>query len=246
MTISDIITKTEGLKLLYVEDNDETREATLCFLENLFDDILIAKDGLDGLNKFKENQDIDIIISDINMPKIDGLKMAKEILEINQDIPILIFSAHNDSKYFIDAIKIGVEGYLLKPLDTEQFIQALNKAMKKIYYEKNKNEIYKLKQEKEQIKFAFDIVKNISHHWKQPLTIISTISSGCILKRELGLEFTDDDYNNIAIITKEALELSKVLGELEKLDFDSISMEEISNIIHISNPIYENEKRMVK
>ena len=246
MTISDIIAKTKDLKLLYVEDNDETREATLFFLENLFDNIIIAKDGLDGLNKFKENKDIDIVISDINMPKIDGLEMSKKILEINPEIPLLIFSAHNDSKYFIDAIKIGVEGYLLKPLDTDQFIQALNKAMKKIYYEKNKIEIFKLKQEKEQIKFAFDIVKNISHHWKQPLTIISTVSSGCTLKRDLGLEFTEDDYDNISIITKEALELSKVLGELEKLDFDSISMEDISNIIHISNPIYENEKRMVK
>jgi len=241
MTMTELLGETQDLTLLYVEDNEETREGTLFFLENLFKNIVIAIDGEDGLEKFKTN-DIDIVISDINMPRMDGLEMSKEILKIDSEVPILIFSAHNESRFFLDAIQIGIEGYLLKPLDTDQFLIALSKAVKKISYEKNKEELVKLKQEQEQAKFVFDVVRNISHHWKQPLTIISTVSSGCSLKRELGIEFTDEDYDNIDIITKEALELSKILGELEKLDFDNMTLEDINDIIHISNPIYKNEE----
>ena len=129
--IQKIIKYSQGLKLLYVEDNNYARESTQIVLEEFFDSIVIAYDGEDGYNKFQDN-DIEIIITDINMPKLNGLAMIKKIRALNKDIPILVLSAYNESGFFMDSIKIGVEGYLLKPIDVDQLIGVLNKVVEKL------------------------------------------------------------------------------------------------------------------
>ncbi len=115
------------IKLLYVEDNKEAREATLGIFEEFFGDIFIAVDGQDGYEKFIENyEDIDLIITDINMPNMNGMEMIAKIKESKlKEVPILVLSAHNEVDYFINSIKIGVNGYLLKPIDIEQFVALL-------------------------------------------------------------------------------------------------------------------------
>ena len=122
----------QGLQVLYVEDNEEARESTLGLLDNIFDNITTAVNGEDGLEKFKKDN-FDLILTDINMPKMNGIEMITKIRELNRDIPILILSAYNESGYFIETIKQGVEGYLLKPIDLSQFVDMINKAVEKIY-----------------------------------------------------------------------------------------------------------------
>ncbi|MEA1983944.1 MAG: response regulator, partial [Campylobacterota bacterium] len=123
--IPELRKRANSLKLLYVEDNEEARESMLVILKLFFADIVIAVDGNDGLKKFKSNN-IDLIITDINMPNLNGLEMAQKIKEFNQEVPILILSAHNESDYFLQGIQIGIEGYLLKPLEMEQFVVVLD------------------------------------------------------------------------------------------------------------------------
>ncbi|NPA73322.1 MAG: EAL domain-containing protein [Epsilonproteobacteria bacterium] len=118
-------------KLLYVEDNPEARESTLGVLEEFFTDITIAEDGVEGLEKFKNNE-IDLIITDINMPKMSGLEMIQEIREFDEDVFILVLSAYNESGFFMDSIRLGVDGYLLKPIEIEQFISILQKITQKL------------------------------------------------------------------------------------------------------------------
>ncbi len=129
--IDTIIKCTSSLNLLYVEDNQQARESTIFIFEEFFTNIKVAINGQDGLEKFKEGN-IDIIITDINMPKMNGLEMIKEIRKFNQDIPILVLSAYNESGFFMDSIKLGVEGYLLKPIDMEQFSTILQKVIEKL------------------------------------------------------------------------------------------------------------------
>ena len=119
--LSEIISATKELKLLYVEDNKEARNSTLNILHEFFDDIVIGIDGEDGLKKFQENH-IDLIITDINMPKMNGLEMLKKIKMLSENTVSLVFSAYNEANFFVDSIKIGVEGYLLKPIDFDQFL----------------------------------------------------------------------------------------------------------------------------
>ena len=130
----------QQLEVLYVEDNQDARESTLGLLNNIFANITTAIDGVDGLEKFQTKK-FDLILTDINMPKMNGIEMVTKIRETNKEIPILILSAYNESGYFIETIKQGVEGYLLKPIDLNQFITMINKAIEKIYL-KSEIELY--------------------------------------------------------------------------------------------------------
>lgn len=120
------------LSVLYVEDNDSAREQTIKVLENFFTHITVAVDGDDGFEKFLDNNSFDLIITDINMPRKDGIQMVKEIRNLDKDIPIIILSAHDDSNYFINTIRLGVDGYILKPLDFAQLLSTLDKCIEKI------------------------------------------------------------------------------------------------------------------
>lgn len=129
-----LIEFTKKLKLLYVEDNEDSRESTCAVLEEFFEHITIATNGQEGLEHFNKTN-FDLIITDINMPVLNGLDMIKEIKQINQSIPIMVISAHNESKYFLDSIKLGVDGYLIKPLDIEHFVTSLEKITQKLKVE---------------------------------------------------------------------------------------------------------------
>jgi PAS domain S-box-containing protein len=144
-----IISYTKRLKLLYVEDSAEAREATLMILEEFFDDIIVGVDGKDGLPKFETN-DIDLIITDINMPNLNGIEMAKKIRQKDINIPILFFSAYNEAKDFLESITLGIDGYLIKPINMDQFLVLLKKIVKKynLKDEAQKN-LYFLKQYQE-------------------------------------------------------------------------------------------------
>jgi len=130
----------QELQVLYVEDNQDARESTLGLLDNIFNNITTAVDGQDGLEKF-QTKSFDLVLTDINMPKMNGIEMLTKIRETDKDIPILILSAYNESGYFIETIKQGVEGYLLKPIDLNQFITMINKSIEKIYL-KREIELY--------------------------------------------------------------------------------------------------------
>ena len=131
MKTVELIQYTKKLKLLYVEDNEDSRKTTSLLLQEFFPNIVVAVDGEDGFEKFSTIKDIDIVITDINMPKLNGIEMISKIREVDNDIYIIVLSAYNESNYFIDSIKYGVDSYILKPLDIEQIVSALNQVIKK-------------------------------------------------------------------------------------------------------------------
>ena len=142
INIDKVIKYSQTLKLLYVEDNKEARESTTLILEEFFNDIIVAVNGEDGYEKFIENKDsINLIITDINMPKLNGLEMTAKIREKSPYLSILILSAYNESDFFIDSIKLGVDGYLLKPINIDQFINILSIVTSKVklQYENRKS-----------------------------------------------------------------------------------------------------------
>jgi len=126
-----MIKHTSTWKLLYVEDNELARTSTLGILNEFFADIVVAVDGEDGFEKFKENS-IDLIITDINMPRLNGLDMLKKIRKIDKEVVAIVFSAHNETKYLDDSKELNVLDYVLKPISMEQFIEVLATAVDKM------------------------------------------------------------------------------------------------------------------
>ncbi|CAI6151247.1 MAG: Sensor histidine kinase RcsC [uncultured Sulfurimonas sp.] len=129
--LKEIIQNTLDIRLLYVEDNEQARVPTLAVLSEFFTNIVVAVDGKDGVLKYHENT-IDLIITDINMPNLDGLDMIEAIRKTNKDIAILMLSAYSDIEYFRRSIQLGVDGCLLKPIDITQFLKLINKIIEKI------------------------------------------------------------------------------------------------------------------
>ncbi len=123
--------KSIEIKVLYVEDNEEVRTETLNLLKQLFNTVEVAANGKEGLEKFKSEK-FDIIITDINMPVMNGLEMIKEIKNIDKRVPIIVITAFNDFEYLVESIKIGVYGYILKPIDIDQLLEAVYRVMEKV------------------------------------------------------------------------------------------------------------------
>ncbi|PHR58554.1 MAG: REC domain-containing phosphodiesterase [Arcobacter sp.] len=119
------------IRVLYVEDNEEARKYTLEMLERFFNNVTTAVDGEDALEKFKAST-YNLVLTDINMPNMNGIELIRHLKDINKDISVLVLSAHDEVDYFVETIKLGIDGYLLKPLEPKQFITTLYKSLTKI------------------------------------------------------------------------------------------------------------------
>ncbi len=127
--------------VLYVEDDDDFREYTAAYLSKFFQKVVTAVDGEEALIKYLDDP-CDILITDISMPKMNGIELAREIRKKNPDQAILVTSGHTDVEYFIDMIKYNISGYLIKPIDFEQMNETLYQVLHKLYTIKE-NERYK-------------------------------------------------------------------------------------------------------
>jgi YesN/AraC family two-component response regulator len=123
-SLKDIFSFCKAINVLYVEDNDDARTFTLELLARFFDNIEVAVDGEEGLTLFKQKA-IDLVITDVNMPKMGGIKMSAEIRKIDVVVPIILLSAHNETGFKESAYNIGITDYLEKPLKLSEFIKFL-------------------------------------------------------------------------------------------------------------------------
>jgi len=136
-----MITKNSKVKILYVEDDDITRENGIEYLEDYFENIYESKNGLDALKKFEEINP-HIIITDIQMPKIDGLEFVKKVREKSKDVQIIIITAYCHKEYLLKAIELQLIKYLMKPIKEHELKEALNLCINNL--ENNKTNIIKL------------------------------------------------------------------------------------------------------
>jgi len=112
------------LTVLYVEDDAEIRKQTCQFLGRQVGTLISATNGLEGLETFKTHRP-DIVITDILMPKMDGLAMAAEILDMIPSVPIIVVTAFELTDYLVRAINIGIEKYVVKPVDIRLLLKSL-------------------------------------------------------------------------------------------------------------------------
>lgn len=119
------------LKILFVEDEVNISKLLKDAISEYFFSFSIANNGEEGLKRFKKIKP-DIVITDIMMPKLDGLEMTKMIKEENEDIPIIVLSAFSDKDKLLKAIDIGITKYFIKPFDPEEVLEYLIFLAKKL------------------------------------------------------------------------------------------------------------------
>ncbi|MBZ0157762.1 MAG: diguanylate cyclase [Alphaproteobacteria bacterium] len=120
-----------GLSVLFTEDEIPAREMIARMLKREVRTLYLAENGQKGLELFLKHSP-DIVITDIRMPVMDGLEMAEKIKSINKQTPIIVTTAHDDSDFFLKSIEIGVDRYLLKPVDVFRLGTALREMERTI------------------------------------------------------------------------------------------------------------------
>jgi len=113
-------------KVLYVEDDEAIMNSFSKILVKVFGEVKTAINGKEGLEVFKENLDVSFVITDIKMPKMDGLDMAKEIKKIDPNMPCILTTAHGEYDYFLRADEIGIYRYIQKPINVNELLQAIS------------------------------------------------------------------------------------------------------------------------
>ena len=113
----------------------------------------LVSNGLDAKN-IVDSSDIDILITDNRMPRMDGIELIKYIAQTEKNIKFIILSGYNDFEYVKEAAKIGIENYLLKPVDEKELISTLINTVDKI-----ENEIYK----KKELQQGYNILRDNIH-----------------------------------------------------------------------------------
>ena len=126
------------LSLLYVEDNAILQEKAASFFQKLFGTVYRADDGEKGIALFKQHKPT-IVITDIQMPLMDGLEMAQAIRAIDANAKIIITSAYDDKNYLLKTIELGLNGYLVKPLKVDELSALLHTMATQMVEERNKS-----------------------------------------------------------------------------------------------------------
>lgn len=122
------------LKLMIVDDESLFREAlrkTIPWNDLGYEVCCEAENGFDALEKIAEYKP-DVALVDINMPFMDGIELAAEIKESGMDIRVIIVTGYDEFNYARQAIEVGVENYLLKPINEEKLMKVLSSVKKKI------------------------------------------------------------------------------------------------------------------
>lgn len=154
---------TKHLNVLYVEDDDQLRESTLFLLEPFFKEIDSACDGKKGLDLYNKKQ-YDIVITDINMPKMNGIEMISKIKEINIEQKIIAISAHNESNILMELVQTGVNSFILKPIIQNEVINTLYPISRDAYAQiLNIELVNKLNQKNEELEKQLKNIKAINN-----------------------------------------------------------------------------------
>jgi CheY-like chemotaxis protein len=126
-TLKQLRASLQPYALLYVEDNVGLNTQATALFQKLFDTVYSAYDGEEGLKLFQEHRPA-IVITDIVMPKMDGLMMAESILKIDPEVKIIITTAHDDPDFLHKAIRVGIFDFLVKPLRIESLSETLERC----------------------------------------------------------------------------------------------------------------------
>ncbi|MCK9473973.1 response regulator [Sulfurimonas sp.] len=140
----ELLAHTRNLSLLFAEDQDDFRANTTEILKTFFNKVHSVSNGEEAIRKYKEfykkeSKYYDIILSDIQMPRVNGVELVENIYCINPHQIIIIVSAYDDTKYLLPLINLGIERFIKKPIDYQDLLKVLFNASKKLISSKKED-----------------------------------------------------------------------------------------------------------
>ena len=131
MEIKQLKNITKNMSLLYIEDNKYLSKANMQLFGDIFLQVDLAEDGESGLELYHK-KDYDLVISDINLPKMNGLSMLKCILEHNASQSVIVISAYSEVDYLSKMKELKIEHFLSKPVNSKNMISSIYQSVKKL------------------------------------------------------------------------------------------------------------------
>jgi len=130
-------------RVLLCEDEKDAREILSFYLNTIFEEVVVAEDGLEGLEIYKKSQEngttFDLVLTDIKMPNMDGMEMLETIYGINNEQKFIIVSAYQDEEKLLKSINLRVLGYFVKPLNVDNVMGMLQKAKEDVLKDRESN-----------------------------------------------------------------------------------------------------------
>lgn len=182
-TMATIIALTKKLRVLYVEDEESVRTSMYDILCIFFDTIHIAENGIEGLEKLQQHT-VDMVITDIQMPRMNGLEMIENIRRDNPNLPIVITTAFSDQDYFIRSIDLKVDKYLIKPIEQSHAKEVFYAIAKMLDDRRKAKELEVSRIQKQINRIAEHIVAQITDSYQSP----------CIVYTEQKVRYINDVF----------------------------------------------------
>ncbi len=240
-----ILEFTKTLDVLYVEYDEILRENNQLLFNTLFSNIDVTPDTKEAFEMyqkyFQENQKYyDLVITDIDMPHINGLELSKKIYSLNKDQSIII-TAENKSEHLLSAIEMGISSFLLKPLDIKKMSKVFYQVCQNIYY-RNFVLLEYPKIEEQNIRLIAensrlnDKIKNLEH--KSIKNIIATESKDESTDLVTNNDGHDYFMNQVAeLVTRDLHELVELHSEMDKILVDILMSEFEDDILEYNIPL---------
>jgi len=122
-------------RVIFVEDDDDLRIALSKLFASFFDEVISCPNGKEAYDRFLE-KDIDLIITDLNMPIMGGIELGAKVKALNPTIPIIAISAYNDEEHLMNAFRVGFDDYLIKPIVYNDLVNAVARVSNRYYLAK--------------------------------------------------------------------------------------------------------------
>ncbi len=155
---------TKNLSLLYVEDDEALRPCSADLFQKFFGTLLVASNGQEAIELYTRYQEehkqcVDIVITDILMPIMNGMELISHIRKICPDQIIIILSAYNDSDRLLSLIELGIDSFLVKPIEYEPLLELLYKYAQRIEDRKVARQYHeRLEEMNRKLKEAYTII----------------------------------------------------------------------------------------
>ena len=137
VTLKKLKEESSNISLLYVEDNDGLRKNMSELFGRMLDNVAVATDGEEGYTAFLKSSP-QIIVTDLNMPKVNGFEMIKKIKALEPNCKIIILTAHDEKKQLYRAIELGVFRYIHKPAKVTELLKVIREAVFAIQKDENR------------------------------------------------------------------------------------------------------------